>query len=629
MLPRLALFLAATAAVAQQPRADRAVSTPWSYAHARLKPVDMRAVRITGGLWKDRVGTNIERGWFDLDRKFDERGYFTPFRTIAEGRDAAAGGKTPNNDEFVYKWMEAGGLYAGYPGGGAACDRIRARLDEAAAMVLAIQKPDGYINSYFGNRRVAREVHPPFHPENRFEFYNFGHLAQAAVALYRNTGERKLLDGTLRFADLIVRQFGAPRRLPYRLNRGPINLRNEHPNHELAMVELYRATGDKRFLDFAAQTLDEYNYCSRWQIDGHAVQETLLNAGAVDVYLETGEKRFLDASARLWNDMVEGRVYPTGGIGSRRAGESFGARYELPDEAYAETCAAIGSFFWSYRLLLATGEGKYGDLMERLMHNGVLSGLSLSGTEYFYTNPMAGSAPRRPWFQTACCPPNLSRFLAALGGFYYATAPDGVSVLLYGPSEAEVAVNGRKLGLRQETRYPWEGAVRITVEPEAPAAMTLRLRIPSWTHGRPVASDLYRYLDEAAAPVEARVNGAPVSAKVENGFLAISRTWNAGDVVDLALPMPVRRLAAHESVLHLRGRAALERGPVVYCVEGVDNGVVVVRLTLPDAAPLRAEFVPGLLGGVTVIRGEGLQAIPYAVWANRGESRMAVWLPRR
>ncbi len=632
------LLLFFTVAALAQP--ERSVPTGWSYSHAALKPVDLLDVMLADEFLKPRIQTNINIGWDDLHRKFERHGHLEPFRIIAEKRREP--GPKPNNDEFVYKWMEAGGYYAGHPSCGEACSRIAADLDKVIALVLSIQRANGYINSYFGNPLFLPEGKGPFHPENRFEFYNFGHLAQSAISLYRTRGERKLLDPILRFADLIVEKFGAPNSLPYRLNRGPINLRNEHPNHEMAMVELYRVTGKKAYLDFAAQTLDEYNFASRYQIDGHAVQESLLNAGAADVYLESGERKFLDTTTRLWEDMVAGRMYITGGIGSKRSGESFGDKYDLPNKGYAETCAAISSFFWSHRLLLATGDGRYGDLMERLMYNGILSGVSLSGTHYFYTNPLVSEgeregvrkgqgesdeAPRQPWYRTPCCPPNMARFLASLNGYFYATAPDGISVLLYGATEADVGIGEQRVKITQETAYPWKGTVRLAVAPDSPKEFTLRLRVPSWTRGRPVSSDLYRYRSEEAEPVKLTVNGEPQPLSIEKGFLSVSREWSPGDIVELRLPMPVRRVLAHPSVLNLKDRVALERGPVVYCVEGVDHGGRALNLALPIDAKFEAKHRPDLLGGVTVLEGAGLTAIPYAVWANRGVTEMAVWLP--
>lgn len=638
-------------------KAVQSVPAPGSYPYATLKPVPLGSVKLTDGFWKPRIDTSVEKGWFDLETKFEKEGHFEPFRIIIEKRGVPSN-KRANNDEFVFKWMEAGGFYAGYQECGPACGRIRDDLRKAIDMVLSIQTGDGYINSYFGNPNVVAATagnaggNTPFNPEGHYEFYNFGHMTQAAIALYRTTGERKFLDADIRFADLIVSKFGAPNRLPYRLNRGSIAQRNEHPNHEMAMVELYRVTGNKRYLDFARQTLDEYNYWSRWQIDGHGVRETLLNSAAADLYLETGNKAQFATPLRLWDDMVKGRMYITGGIGSRREGEAFGDKYELPNEAYAETCAQIGAFFWSYRMLLATGDARYADIMERLMYNGVISGISLSGTEYFYRNVLASDGkqpegpnqnlgPRRPWYSTPCCPPNVARFLASLANYFYATALDGVAVNLYGAGTAKIPVAGQVVGITQNTRYPWDGQIGITVAPERPAQFVLYLRVPEWTQGHPVPSDLYRYLNETAEAVRVSVNGQPYAGKPEKGFLAISREWKSGDMVELNLPMPVRRVLAHDSVLNLKGHVALERGPVVYCVEGVDHGGRALNLVLPDNAVLAAEFSPNLLGGVTVLHGpalamEGvrtrrvrLTAIPYAVWDNRGWTEMQVWLPRQ
>jgi DUF1680 family protein len=335
--------------------------------------------------------------------------------------------------------------------------------------------------------------------------------------------------------------------------------------------------------------------------------------------------------------MVNGRMYLHGGIGSRRGGEAFGDKFELPNDAYAETCAAISAFFWSHKLLLATGDAKYADHMERLLYNGIIAGVSLSGTEYCYRNPLAvdsskpieeRGAPRKPWFGVPCCPPNVSRLLASLADYFYSTRPDGVTVNLYGANSASIPVAGQTVTLKQVTNYPWDGKISMAVSPKTPATFALSLRVPGWVEGRPVASDLYRYLNNQSEPVRIAINGAPYTGKPENGFVTISRQWKDGDVVDLELPMTIRRVVAHESVLNLRGLVALERGPVLYCLEGPDNGGAVRNLILPDAATLDAQVRPDLLGGVTVLRGANLTAIPYAVWNNRGFADMTVWIPR-
>jgi hypothetical protein len=421
------------------------------------------------------------------------------------------------------------------------------------------------------------------------------------------------------------------------MNREAINMRVEHPNHELAMVELSRITGDRRYRDFTQHTLDEYNYWARWQIDGHGVREALLNTAAVDLYLEDGNKAQLATPIRLWQDMLNGRMYLHGGIGSRRGGEAFGDKFELPNDAYAETCAAISTFFWSHKLLLATGDAKYADQMERLLYNGIIAGISLSGTEYCYRNPLTvdsarpieeRGAPRKPWFGVPCCPPNVSRLFASLGDYFYSTRADGVTVNLYGANTATIPVAGQAVGIKQVTSYPWDGKISITVTPKTPATFALALRVPGWVQGRPVASDLYRHLNDQSEPVRISINGMPFTSKPENGFVTILRQWKSGDVVELELPMTIRRVVAHESVLNLRGLVALERGPVVYCIEAPDNGGAVRNLILPDSVALNAEYRLALLGGVMVLRSGKLTAIPYAVWNNRGLADMTVWIPR-
>ncbi len=631
-------FALGLAGLAAEGQLHREIPAPGSYAHAALKPVPLFSVKLTDNFWKPRIETNINKGWFDLEEKFDKNAHFEPFRIVIEKR-AVASPKRPNNDEFVYKWMEAGGLYSAYPEGGPVCRRIADDLKKAIDMVLSIQTPDGYINAFYSNPHAV-DVGlgtTPFNREGHYEFYNWGHLMQAAIVQYRATGERRFLDAAIRFADLIVTKFAAPNRLPYRMNRETINFRVEHPNHELAMVELSRVTGDKRYRDFAQQTLDEYNYRARWQIDGHAVREALLNTAAVDLYLEDGNKAQLATPIRLWQDMVNGRMYLHGGIGSRRGGEAFGDKFELPNDAYAETCAAISSFFWSHKLLLATGDAKYADLMERLLYNGIIAGISLSGTEYCYRNPLTvdstrpveeRGAPRKPWFGVPCCPPNVSRLFASLGDYFYSTRPDGVTVNLYGANTATIPVAGQPVEFKQVTSYPWDGKISLSVAPRTPVTFSLSLRGPAWVEGRPVASDLYRYLEDKIEPARISINGAPHAGKPERGFVTISREWKDGDVVELDLPMPVRRVLAHESVLNLRGLAALERGPILYCVEAPDNGGSVRTLILQDSATLDAQFRPDLLGGVTVLRGSNLTAIPYAVWNNRGFADMTVWIPR-
>ena len=636
---------------AQTAQPSRTIPPPNTYTHALYKPVPLYSVKLSDTFWKPRVDTNIQKGWEDLRQKFESAGSIDAFRIVAEKRDAPA--PRPNNDEFVYKWMEAGGFYAGYADCGDACRRINEELRKMIDLVVSTATSEGYINTWYSNPKTATlEKTPygnaPWNPRGQYELYNFGHLAQAGISTYRATGDRKLLDAVVKFGNLIVTRFGAPNHLPY-------TARPDHPNHEMAMVELYRVTGDRRFLDFVEHTYDEYKDWPRTAVQGHAVRDALLHTGAVDLYLETGKPQHLETPVRLWEDMVRSKMYLTGGIGAHRQGEAFGEPYVLPDDGYAETCAQISVFFWSHRLLLATGDGRYGDHMERLMYNGAISGISLAGTEYFYRNPLAfwgqedtneRIGPRKPWFGapgppgTPCCPPNVSRFLASLADYFYAAQGDRLLVNLYGANSARVPVASTTVGITQTTQYPWDGQIRISVAPDKPSAFQLLLRVPAWTQGRPVPFDLYRYLNNAPEAVKVLVNGQPFDAKAERGFISVSRSWKAGDVIDLNLPMPIRRVLAHDAVSHLKGQVALERGPIVYCVEGVDNGGHALNLIVKNDAALVAQPKP-LLGGVTVLSGPGfavdgkaperavtVTAVPYALWNNRGSGEMTVWLAR-
>jgi DUF1680 family protein len=370
-----------------------------------------------------------------------------------------------------------------------------------------------------------------------------------------------------------------------------------------------------------------------------------------------GDEGFVRAISLLWDNVVSRKLYLTGGIGARRDGEAFGDDYELPNRtAYAETCAAIANAMWNHRLFLLHGDAKYLDVLERIVYNGFLSGVSLDGERFFYPNPLAsdgersfnmGQKGRSAWFDCSCCPTNVVRFLPSIAGYVYAQRERDVYVNLFVAGRGDLSLDGVALGIRQETSYPWEGRVRIVVEPARPAELALHVRVPGWAQGRPVPSDLYRYAETEAATFSLTVNGAPVKSEIVQGFAVLRRTWKAGDAVELSLPMPVRRVLSHEKVAADAGRVALERGPVVYCAEAVDNGGRAFNLVLPDDAPLQATYRKELLGGVTVVTGRALAlqagedgrsvatreqdflAVPYHVWAHRGDGEMAVWLPRR
>ncbi len=620
-----------------------------AYKHAVCKPLPLKAVDIEDTYWKPRIDASREKGTIDYLQKFEKARYIDNFRFVAEQREEKHVGG-PNNNEFVYKLMEAAGYYSA----DLQRDDPKAAktLADLNALVLKIQRKDGYLNTFYDNPLNKKNGKLPFQPLNRFEFYNFGHFTQAAIAWHRTSGDKKMLAAAVKFADLIDRSFAAPQLLPYTRNRdNRPNLKYEHPNHEMAMVELYRQTGDRRYLEFAKHTLDQYGFWDFPEIWGHAVQETLLLCGGADVYLEYGKPAMMVALDRLWNDMRERKMYIIGGVGSSGHGEAYGEAYHLPnDTAYTETCAAISLVMWNHRMLMATGESKYADCMERSLYNGVLSGLSLSGTEYFYPNPLSWSPnkPRRsgrrqPFFGCSCCPPNVHRLLGSLQQYIYTQSNEGIQVNLYVSSTMTTDLaSGAKVSIQQQSDCPWQGKVELKVDPSAETQFALRMRIPGWVGQSGGPDSLYRFREQdqkgEPAAFSISVNGKPVEVKVDKGYALIDRTWKPGDVVAVDWPMPVLLATANEKVEANRGRVAIQRGPLVYCAEGIDNSGDVFGVSLAGKTAFKPEHRKDLLGGVTVLGGpaqrktpEGqkpteLTLIPYYAWANREPAEMEVWL---
>ncbi len=653
MLSKLALMLAALSGAALAQQGDYPV-----------EPVPFTAVRFHDVFWAPRMETNRAKTIPFAFRKSEETGRVNNFeRAAAVLRGETLANKRPPgypfDDSDVYKVLEG----ASYTLRVHPDPKLEAYLDMLIEKIAAAQEKDGYLyttrtidplnpHRWAGRERWALEK------VDSHELYNLGHLYEAAVAHYEATGKRTLLDIALRTADLLDRAFGPGKRSTW-------------PGHlvtEIGLVKLYRVTGDPRYLNLARFLLDErgpdgspgagrtYNQSHARIVDqaeavGHAVRATYMYAGIADVAALTGDQAYLAAMNRIWGNLVAKKIYITGGIGSTGSGEAFGRNYELPNmTAYNETCAAIGNEFWNHRLFLLEADGKYVDVMERTLYNGLISGVSLDGESFFYPNPLEsnGQHARSPWFGVACCPGNITRFLASVPGYVYAQSGDTLYVNLFVGSTAEIKMdNGRALKVTQQTRYPWDGDVKITVNPDRAGPLTLKVRFPGWARNEPVPSDLYRFADESTDPVTLRINGRAVPAKTEKGYVSLKRTWRAGDTIDLHLPMPVRRVVAHEEVQADRGRVALQRGPLVYTAEWPDNPNGRVRnLMLPDSAKLTAEFQPALLQGVTVIRGrvvalardaqggvtkseQEFTAIPYHVWANRGRGQMTVWIPRR
>ena len=435
----------------------------------------------------------------------------------------------------------------------------------------------------------------------------------------------------------------------------------------MGLAKLYRVTGDPRYLNLAKFLLDargpdgsrgsgrKYNQSHAKVVEqteavGHAVRATYMYSGMADVAALTGDLSYVNAIDKIWEDVADKKLYITGGIGATGSGEAFGGPYELPNmSAYNETCAAVGNDFWNQRLFLLHADAKYIDVMERTLYNGLISGVSLDGKTFFYPNPLesAGQHKRSPWFGVACCPGNITRFLPSVPGYVYAQRGDALYVNLFVGSTADIKLdNGRKVKLVQETRYPWNGVVKMTVSPDQPSKLTINVRIPGWARNEAVPSNLYRFTDKVDEPVVLKVNGKPAPVSIDKGYASLNRQWKRGDVIELNLPMPVRRIVANDLVVADRARVALQRGPIVYAAEWVDNADGRVRnLVLPDDAKLTAEFKPDLLNGVEIVKARATSlafdeqgkvtkkdqdfvAIPYYAWANRGAGEMIVWIPK-
>ena len=592
-------------------------NVPAAYKHARFRPTDLSDTSITGGYLGPYIDRSMAVGVLDYLEKFEDHGFIENFRIVGKKLDKRHSGG-PNCNEFVYKLVEAAGYYA------ARGDKIAGAFAKVNADILSAQSDDGYLNTYYENPRIKkRRPDNRFSAGNRFEFYNFGHFTQGAIAWYRTTGDRKMFDAAVRFADLICKKFSAPKMLPYTRNRNNRpNLKYEHPNHEMAMVELYRVTGDKRYLEFAKHTLEQYDFWKVEEIWGHAVQETLLLCGGTDVYMESGRPEMLEQLKKMWRDVHERKMYITGGVGSGGPGESYGKAYELPNaRSYCETCAALSLVLWNHRMLLAAGEVKYADYMERCLYNATLVGVSLKGTEYFYSNRMETKKgnTRRPWHGCPCCPPNVQRLLGSMHQYIYTTDDSGVQVNMYNSSTLKTRLGAQSVELVQETDYPRSGKVKITVK--SAGKFALSLRIPAWSRGALVTC-----------------NGRSAGAAKAGEHLQIDRRWKAGDVVKVTIPMKVRLVAGNPKVPDQVGKAAIFRGPLVYCAEGIDNpNLDLFALSIPPDAKF-AESSDKMLGGVVLVKGVALNTeqkrvkltiIPYNVWANRRQSPMRIWFPRQ
>jgi uncharacterized protein len=598
-----------------------------------IRPVPFTAVQVNDNFWAPRIRLNHDVTIPIALYQCYKTGRVDNFMFAGKLKSGSFCTEYPFDDTDIYKIIE-GASYSlqAFP------DKVlEARIDTLIYYISKAQEPDGYL---YTNRTIdSTHLHPwagkkrwEKDPELSHELYNCGHLYEAAVAHFQATGKRTLLDIAIKNADLLVRDFG-PGKLAY------------EPGHqivEMGLVKMYRITGKREYLNLAKFFLDIRGKGSEYSQDhkkvteqteavGHAVRAMYMYSGMADVAAITGEQAYVNALDKIWNDLISKKFYITGGIGAAAGHEGFGPPYDLPNlTAYNETCASIGEVYWNYRLFLLHGESTYYDVLERVLYNGLISGVSLSCDHFFYPNPLAseGQHERSEWFGCACCPSNICRFIPSVPGYIYALNKDRLYINLFVGSKADIDFNGNAIEIVQKTSYPWEGKVEITVNPAKSQSLELAIRIPGWAKNQPVPGNLYTFNSPDTSKYTITVNGESASYGMDKGYVVISRKWKKGDLVSLDLPMPVRRIRANELVTADQGKVALQRGPLVYCVEWPDFlGEKVLNLTLGDNEKLQAEFKPELLSGISVITNNAnFIAIPYFAWANRGKGEMAVWL---
>ena len=580
------------------------------------EPVPFSEVEVCDDFWQPRIlshaGVTLP---FCLDQCEVQTSRVRNFK-IAAGLEQGEWQGLFYDDSDLFKMIEG----AAYSLQMQKAPEVECRVDSIISYIAAAQNEEGYVDTYY----LLAHPDEKWTDMDKHEMYCGGHMIEAAIAYYHAKGKRTLLEVAEKWADYICSIFGEGKRdwVP------------GHPEIELALVKLYRETGKKEYLYLSHFLLEERGRCKAdWKEDyreyyvdvepvselthicGHAVRCMYLFAGMADYATQTGDTSYIPALDRLWENVVYAKMYQTGGIGSSRVNEGFTEDYDLPNrEAYCETCASVGMVMWGQRMNMLKGDAKYVDVLERVMYNGALAGISLSSDRFFYVNPLAsdGDHHRKPWYGTACCPSQISRFLPSIGGYVYALSDKTLWVNLFVGSKTEVELDGCKVAISQATSYPWDGAVFLKLDPSSPAVFSVKLRIPSWCHDWQI-----------------KVNGLKVNCSPEYGYVHIHRKWRTGDTITLDMDMPVLVESADPKVKADLGRRAVSRGPLVYCIEEADNPDFDASVLSPDAT-FKTEFRPELLGGictVTAVQDEGnLSFIPYYAWDNREPGKMEVWV---
>ena len=620
-----------------------------------IDPVPFTSVKVTDAFWGQRLQASRETTIPLAFSKCEETGRYENFVKAANPSDEYVVGGLAFDDTDVYKTIEgASYLLQTYPD-----PKLEAYIDSVLVIVAAAQEPDGYLYT----SRTMNPKHPhewagtkrwELVEDLSHEFYNLGHMVEGAIAHYQATGKRNFLDIAIKYADCVCREIGE--------GEGQVVRVPGHQIAEMALAKLYLVTGEKKYLDQAKFFLDKRGYTTRTdaysqahqpvleqdEAVGHAVRAAYMYAGMADVAALTGDQGYIDAIDAIWDNIVTKKLYITGGIGATSNGEAFGKNYELPNmSAYCETCAAIGNVYVNHRLFLLHGESKYYDVLERTLYNGLISGVSLDGGGFFYPNPLEsiGQHQRQPWFGCACCPSNICRFIPSLPGYVYATKGSDVYVNLFMSNTSNLTVNGKKVQLSQETRYPWNGDIAITVDNNKAKAWTMKIRVPGWVRNQVVPSNLYEYTDGKRLGYSVSVHGEKVESELQNGYFCINRQWKKGDVVRVHFDMEPRTVRANYKVEADRGRISVERGPIVYCAEWPDNDFDVLSIVMNREPKFEVVEKPELLYGLNQLKTDAqvlsyddngrlvaedvkLTLIPYYAWCHRGSGPMSVWLPQ-
>ncbi len=615
-----------------------------------IKPVNIQNVKLTDEFWLPIIKTVQEKTIEYAITKCEEEGRFDNFLMAGGKMEGTVKGAMPFDDSDVYKIIEgASNSLISAPN-----KPLEKLLDSLINIVKTGQESDGYLTTW----RTINPAKPPapwvkVDEGKRWEFlfmshelYNAGHMYEAAAVHYEATGKRNFLDIALKNADLMVKTFGE--------GEGKIQAVPGHQIIESGLIKLYQITKNEAYLNLAKYFLDNRGnpknhelfgpysqdhipVVQQDEVVGHAVRAVYMYAAMTDIAAIKKDTAYNLAVQKLWDNMVNKKMYVTGGIGARHDGEAFGDNYELPNlTAYNETCAAIGDVYWNHRLHNLSGDVKYFDVIERTLYNGLISGLSLDGTNFFYPNALEsdgvyksnrGSCTRQSWFDCSCCPTNVIRFIPSLPGLIYSKTNNELYVNLYASNEAVVALDNNSIQISQQTNYPWNGAVTIALKPEKESEFTVKFRIPGWSRNEVLPGDLYRYTDSSKAQPTLTINGEKVEVSIKDGYFEVNRNWKAADKIELNFPMEVRTVKANDKVEENRGKLSLEYGPLVYAVEEIDNpNFDAITISTSDEFTVQKEPI---LEGVNTITNNKLKAIPYYAWSNRGVGKMKVWLENK